>query len=134
MEAEVCAALQKFRSGDEEGAFFALVEMSGETLPALTELFRVEKDSRVRAFLVKVAWERGAPSALPLLGAALNDGQEEVWQTALDSLVAFASPEALQILRQARNHLHTHVSDARRFSLWLEEAIQHVEFELRRQN
>ncbi|MGH7873293.1 MAG: HEAT repeat domain-containing protein [Candidatus Binatia bacterium] len=132
MECAVSAALEKLRRGDEEAAFYDLVEIPGVVLPALIEVFRAEQDTAVRAFLVKVAWERRDPSALPFLGEALNHAQEEVWQAALDGLVAFASPESLDILRQARDHARADGIDTRRFSLWLEEAIQQVEFELRR--
>jgi hypothetical protein len=133
MEHAVRAALEKFRSGDED-AIFDMAEMPGDVLPALIEVFRVEQDADVRAFLVKVAWERRDHSALSFLGEALSHTQEEVWQAALDGLVAFASPESLDILRQARNRDSADGTDARRFCLWLEEAIQQDEFELRRQN
>jgi hypothetical protein len=81
--------------------------------------------------LVRVAWERRDSSALPFLGEALNQLQEEVWQQALDGLVALASPEALETLRRARSRDRQDDTAARRFRLWLEEAIAQVEFELR---
>jgi len=34
MEVEVRAALEKFRRGDDETAFFELIEMPGDALPA----------------------------------------------------------------------------------------------------
>jgi hypothetical protein len=132
MEREVRAALEKFRGGDQEAAFVELLELPGEVLPALIAVFRAEQDADVCAFLVTVAWERGDRSALSFLGDALNRAQEEVWQAALDGLVAFTSPESLEILRQARHRDRADDADARRFLLWLEEAIQQVEFELAR--
>ena len=132
MECEVRAALEKFRGGDQEAAFVELLELPGEVLPALIEVYRAEQDADVCAFLVRVAWERHDPSVLSFLGDALNHAQEEVWQAALDGLVAFASPESLAILRQARTRARPNDAEMRRFLLWLEEAIQQVEFELRR--
>jgi hypothetical protein len=132
VEIEIRAALEKFRSGDEEAAFFELIEVAGNVLPALTEQFRVQPDIAARTFLVRVAWERRDQAALPLLAEALGQPQEEIWQEALDGLVAFASPESLEILRQARQRDEKAESAVRRFHLWLEEAIQQVEFELRR--
>jgi hypothetical protein len=132
MEREVRAALEKFRGGDQEAAFVELLELPGDVLPVLIEVFRVEQEADVCAFLVTVAWERGDRSALSFLGDALNHAQEEVWQAALDGLVALASPESLEILRQARHRDRADDADARRFLLWLEEAIQQVEFELAR--
>ena len=132
MELEVRAMLDKFRSGEEEAAFFELLELAGDVLPALIDVFRTEPDAAIRALLVRVAWERRDHSALSFLGEALSQLQEEVWQQALDGLVAFASPESLEILQRARNRDCKDDIAARRFGLWLEEAIQQVEFELRR--
>jgi hypothetical protein len=132
MELDVRAALDKFRSGDEEAAFFELLEIPGDVLPALIDAFRIEANAAIRALLVRVAWERRDHSALSFLGEALNELQEQVWQQALDGLVAFASPESLEILRRARHRDCEDDAAARRFRLWLEEAIQQVEFELRR--
>lgn len=130
MESDVRALVERFRGGDQEAAFVELLELAGEVLPALIEIYRAEQESEICAFLVRVAWERRDRAALSFLGDALNHEQEEVWQAALDGLVAFASPESLEILRQARNR--DPATDTRRFLLWLEEAIQQVEFELQR--
>jgi hypothetical protein len=132
MVLDVRAALDKFRSGDEEAAFFELLEIPGDVLPALIDAFRIEANAAIRALLVRVAWERRDHSALSFLGEALNELQEQVWQQALDGLVAFASPESLEILRRARHRDCEDDAAAGRFRLWLEEAIQQVEFELRR--
>jgi hypothetical protein len=132
VQIEIHAALEKFRNGDEEAAFFDLIEMEGEVLPALTEHFRIEADIAARTLLVRVAWERRDQAALPLLAEALGQPQEEIWQEALDGLVAFASPESLEILRRARQREDADEITARRFRMWLEEAIQQVEFDLRR--
>jgi hypothetical protein len=132
VQIEIRAALDKFRNGDQESAFIDLIEMAGEVLPALTEHFRIEADVTVRALLVRVVWERRDQAALPFLAEALVQPQEEIWQEALDGLVAFASPESLDVLRRARQREDADEEVARRFRMWLEEAIQQVEFELRR--
>jgi hypothetical protein len=132
MELDVRAALDKFRGGEEEAAFFALLEIPGDVLPALIDAFRIETDAAIRALLVRAAWDRRDHSALPFLGEALSELQEQVWQQALDGLVAFASPESLEILRRARHRDCADDAAAKRFRLWLEEAIQQVEFELHR--
>ena len=132
MELEVRAALAKFRSGEEEAAFFDLIELPGDMLPAMIQVFRKEQDADIRALLVKVAWERRDQAAVPFLKEALIQSEERVWQQALDGLVAFASSESLEILHRARTHVHQDEGTAKRFHLWLDEAIQQVEFELRR--
>ena len=53
-------------------------------LPALTAAFRGEQDPALRAFLVEVACERRDPMAIHLLTEALDQRDEEIWQSALD--------------------------------------------------
>ncbi len=131
MESEVKEIVERFRSGDEESAFFTLIELPGDVLPTLIEIFRAEPAAEVRAFLVKAAWERREEAAIPFLGEILNEPDEEVWQQALDGLVAFASPQSLGILQSARARACSDASNDKRLRLWLDEAIQQVEFELR---
>jgi hypothetical protein len=82
------AAIEKFRCGDKENAFFDLIEVPGDAISGIIDAFRVEARSDIRAFLVKAAWERRDPAVLPFLAQALTDDAEEVWQEALDGLVA----------------------------------------------
>jgi hypothetical protein len=58
MVAKIKAIVEKFCAGEEESAFFNLIELQGDVLPTLAEVFRQETEIRVRAFLVKAAWER----------------------------------------------------------------------------
>ena len=131
MASEIEEIVESFRRGDEESAFFALLELTGDVVPALIEIFRAEQAIEVRAFLVKAAWERRDDAVIPFLDEALRDSAEEVWQQALDGLVAFASPQSLQILQSARARVNSAAADDKRLRLWLDEAIQQVEFELR---
>jgi len=131
MEAEVRTALEKFRRGDDETAFFELIETPGDVLTGIIDVFHAEPCADVRAFLVKAAWERREETVIRFLAEALNDPAEQVWQQALDGLVAFSLPSSLKVLQLARARKFTEKTAAKRFNLWLEEAIQQVEFELR---
>ena len=102
MAIDIREIMERFHGGAKEEAFFELLEMPGDVLPALTAAFRTERDPALRAFLVKVGWERRDPMAIHLLSEALDERDEEIWQAALDGLVTFASPEALAILIAAR--------------------------------
>jgi hypothetical protein len=124
---EIKEIVDNFRGGDEESAFFTLIELPGKVLPALIEIFRAEPTAAVRAFLVKAAWERREEAVVPFLGEALGESEEEVWQQALDGLVAFASKESLEILQHARAREFVNASDGKRFRLWLDEAIAQVQ-------
>ena len=128
---EIEDIIETFRAGDEESAFFTLIELPGDILPALIETFKDEKSSGIRAFLVKAAWERREEAVLPFLSEVLHEAEEEAWQQALDGLVAFATPQSLEILHAARSRPFTEESAARRFLLWLDEATEQVKSELR---
>lgn len=129
---EISRQIDKFRSGDEEGALHGLIELPDEALPQLIEYFRSESLAPIRALVVKAVWERRNPMVIPFLGEALRDFEEEVWQEALDGLVALASANALAVLQSAKTHGSTRAENNRRFQLWVEEAIEQVQFELRR--
>lgn len=132
MASEIADLIEKFRSGDEDDALHGLIELPGDALPELINRFRSESLGPIRALLVKAIWERRARSVIPFLDEALQDGDEEVWQESLDGLVTLASPEALAVLQSARTRRFAEEADQKRFHLWLEEAIQQVQFELRR--
>jgi hypothetical protein len=123
--------LDKFRAGDEEVAFYELLELPGTLLPALVDRFRSESQSPIRALLIKVAWERKEEGVIHFLSEALMEPEELVWQQALDGMVAFASQEVREILLAARTHEFADEALTSRFHLWVEEAIQQVDFELR---
>jgi hypothetical protein len=131
MPLNISDILTKFRNGDEEAAFYDLLELPGEQLDNLIREFRTEQESAVRALLVKVAWERKENGVVPFLTEALTTADELVWQQALDGLVAFASPEVNKILLTARTREFADTTLTNRFRLWLEEAIRQIEFELR---
>ena len=127
MEAKIYAALAAYRNGEDEEPLAALVELEGEIVPALMQLFSSETDADVRAFLVRVAWERREQNSVDFIVVALNDPVEEVWQSALDGAVALASPEILEVLHVTKRQERTDAAMARRFQICVEEAILYVE-------
>ena len=127
MEAKIYAALAAYRNGEDEEPLAALIELEGEIVPALMQLFSSESDADVRAFLVRVAWERREQNSVDFIVVALNDPVEEVWQSALDGAVALASPEILEVLHVTKTQERTDAAMARRFQICVEEAILYVE-------
>ncbi len=126
MAIDITGILAKFRAGAEEEAFFELLEMPGDLLSPLTAAFRTEQDPALRAFLVKIAWERREPKAIYLLTEALDQTDEEIWQAALDGLVTFASREALAVLIAARTRKLTDEATTQRFQSFVSEAIEYI--------
>ena len=127
MEAKIYAALAAYRNGEDDEPLAALIELEGEIVPALMQLFSSETDADVRAFLVRVAWERREQNSVDFIVVALNDPVEEVWQSALDGAVALASPEILEVLHVTKTQERTDAAMARRFQICVEEAILYVE-------
>ena len=128
--AELASLIDRFRRGDEDGALHGLIELPDDALPELIDCFRSETLAPVRALLVKALWERRDRSILPFLAEALQDRDEEVWQEALDGLVTLASADALAVLQTAKIARSNGAEPDRRFQLWIEEAIQQVQFDL----
>jgi HEAT repeat protein len=131
VRAVVAEVLAQFRTGQEGPAFFALVHPRPGLLSALAEAFPLEKDAHVRAFLVKVLWERRDPTVLSLLATALGDRNAEVWKEALNGLVALASPQSLDILGRALEEPVSGRSEPDKFGSWVSEAIDQVKEALR---
>ena len=123
---EIREILEEFSSGAEEEAFFKLLELPGDLLPVLAAAFRTEHNTKLRAFLVRVAWQRQDPDALPLMAEALRQTDEEVWQAALDGLVTLASPEALAVLTAAKTRDLGEDTATRRFQSFVSEAIEYI--------
>jgi hypothetical protein len=95
-------------------------------LAALTIAFRTEQDPAIRTFLIKVAWQRGDRQAIDVFAQAVNESDEQIWQEALDGLVALASPEALAVLTAARTRELGDRSASQRFLSCAEEAIEYI--------
>ena len=127
MDAKIRAAVEAYRNGEDDEPLAALLESEADIVPAIAELFRSEADPDVRAFLVRVAWERGEQGSIDIIIEALGDPAEEVWQSALDGTVALASPEILEVLHAAKLQERPDAAIARRFQMCVEEAILYVE-------
>jgi hypothetical protein len=123
---EIREILEKFNSGAKDEALFKLLEIPDDLLPVLAAAFRTEHNPALRAFLVRVAWQRQDPNALHFMAEALNQTDEEVWQAALDGLVTFACPEALGVLMAAKTRDLGDPAATKRFQLFVSEAIEYI--------
>jgi len=132
MEDKILAAMELFKGGDDDAAMAQLLDDSIELVPAIVKIFRAEPDHDLRAFLVRVAWERHEELSAEFILEALNDAAEEVWQSALDGAVALASPEMLQALKLLRLQERADASMTKRFRMCVDEAILYVEGLVRR--
>ena len=122
--------LERYRQGDYDSAFHGLLELEHSALSDLTQTYHASTDTSIRTFLLNVIWQYRQPSEIPLLAEALFDSEPEIWQEAMDGLVAISCSESLQALRRARTRQFINDHDRQRFSEWLEEAIGQAESQM----
>lgn len=111
------------RLGDDDDAFFALIEAHHAILPVLSRAFHAERDPKTRARILEVIWQHRTPRAVHILGEALQDSSRLVWKQALDGLVAIDSPECLAVLEHARHQKFPTAAVAAEFQDAVDEAI-----------
>ncbi|MEN9674158.1 MAG: hypothetical protein RIS76_54 [Verrucomicrobiota bacterium] len=107
--------------GKADNAFHGLLEIDPDILPELVGTYQVQPDLDECEFVIEVIWQYRGRSIIPFLGEALMDPEERVWKQALDGLVAFATPAALDALRSARTRKLQTERKTEEFREWLEE-------------
>ena len=127
MDELIRRALESYQNGDDDTAIASLLEIAEDILPSLSAIYRNESDPDLRAFLVRVAWERREDMSANFILEALDDPAEEVWQSALDGTVALASPEMLDLLKSLSATERGDPSTTRRFQICVDEAILYVD-------
>jgi hypothetical protein len=113
--------LERARSGDSEQAFFGLLELGEDPIPALRESYEIEPDATIRALIVQIVWQRRQPSATSFLAEALLDPDPETWKQALDGLVALGTQEERKVLVSA---LDGSIGSGDERWAWISEALE----------
>lgn len=120
--------LEKLRSGDFEVAFHAFGDVGHSVVPMLIDAFRQETKTAIRAELVDIIWNHHRrPETVVFLAEALGDRDSKVWKSALDGLVAMASPVALEVLKTALSRQLPSRKHTDQFHEWVKEAITQVQ-------
>lgn len=118
--------LEKLKARDFDAAFHGLIEADHSVIPKLIEIFRRERSPYIRRELVRIIWEHRQPSTIPFLASALDDSSPDVWQSALDGLVALESPDALPFIQVALNRSFASAEEGCVFRSWVEEAVRQL--------
>jgi HEAT repeat protein len=120
---EIAELIAQLHGPQGESAQCSLTSMP-ETLSMVAAACRAEREPERRAMLIHCLWQYRNPAAVPTLGSALRDADDQVWKEALDGLVTLGGAEAARVLRDARAAL---VGDETRVKReWLEEAIEQL--------
>lgn len=118
--------LDRLRNGDSE-AIFGLMELGPEALPLIEKAIASVQNSSVRQDLVHVAWQTRVPTSIKILASSMNDPSPAVWKEAIDGLVTLASPEAVDVLRRAREQAPDRPTHGRySFIEWIDDALQQI--------
>jgi hypothetical protein len=122
MNEEVRYWIQRFREGDQEGAFFGLLEMAATA--DLVGLFQLTTERDLRRFLAHTIRNMNDPAAVSFFEEAVYDADPEVSKEGMDGLVSLATQSSLEILEAAKNRQFGDQNDTLRFREWVEEAIE----------
>jgi len=112
---------ERLRAGED--AFFPLIEAEDAVVPILIEACRAEHDPDVRAALVEIIWQHRIPETIEFLSQALTDDVPEVWENALDGLVALGGKAAIEALKSARDRISVHGRATADKVEWIDEAV-----------
>jgi hypothetical protein len=121
--------LNKAKNGDFDAAYHGFIELPENLLPELEQAYRGESDPKIRALVVKAAWEHRLPISVGFLAVALEDPHPDVWKEALDGLVTLASPDSRKVLELAKARAWG--KDAILLA-WIEEAIDQTDESMNR--
>jgi HEAT repeat protein len=116
--------LNAAREGDEETAFFGLIDLGNDTVRRLQDAYHVEPDPAIRALILRVLLQYRDPDSVDFLAVALKDPNNEVWKLALDLLVTLASAKSRKVLEAELEHAIEGKSD---YHAWLKEAISQID-------
>lgn len=119
--------LDRLRKGDGD-AIFSLMDLGSEALPLIERTIVAETDASVRQNLVHVAWQTRVLAAIKILAASMNDPEPEVWKEAIDGLVCHATPEAIEVLRSARDERPDRPTHGQfSFVEWIDDALSQIQ-------
>lgn len=112
--------LKRMRQGQEQDAFFALIEGDPAAVPLLIEAFARDENRGIRARIVECVWQRRLPETVGFLAEALKDAEPAVWKQALDGLVTIGGSEVIRALEAARTELPAGRRE------WVDEALEQL--------
>lgn len=85
---------QALHDGFTDREFFGLLEIGEAAVPELIEQIQCIEDQTVRINLVQVLWQIRSNSTQPFLFSLLENGDDQIWNAALDGIVAIGGTEA----------------------------------------
>lgn len=119
--------LDALRTGDEECAFFGLLDLGEDAVPVLIEQAAKRENRDIRATLANVICQWRQPSSVDFLGQAMTDDNPAVWKQALDGLVTIGGPAALAWLAKTRACLERGELHNGLTTEWLDDAAEQLD-------
>jgi hypothetical protein len=91
--------LKQLKSLDNEDAYHSLLELEGNIIPSLIEIYNQESDVDIKEQLIEIIWQRKKDSeVLQFLSQAIKHENPIIWKMALDGFVSIGGPEVLKFL------------------------------------
>ena len=103
----------------DNNAYHTLLDADTSILPVLIQQFAAHTDGVDRVRIIEVIWQHRDKATIPFLASALYDPHPDVWQQALDGLVAIGGAESHTALAEFRSD----ISRDNERVLWVDEAI-----------
>ena len=125
---EIARSIQQLHTSDSEDAYFALLtETSAEDLPALIAAYDADQSEKVKAALVRIIWQKRAPSTFDFLTQALQRPETDVWKAALEGITTIGGEAALALLKAEESRLYrTLAADTSYRVGWIDKAIDQI--------
>ncbi len=111
---------------DTENAYTALLELDKSAVPLLVQAFREEAEVWRRVILLDVIWRHRLDGTAEFLGEVLQDDQLEIFEAALDGLIALGGSDTIAILEAEKYRLLIIGGDPRVRIKWIDEAMDHI--------
>jgi len=126
MEEYIKFTIEQIRKGKDGNGFFHLMETENEAIPILIEAYHHERKLGLRLELIEAIWQHRSANTLEFLEQVLQDYTGEIWQEALDGIVATGREAGIEVLNKEKLRLLALPKVPEERIEWIEEAIDQI--------
>ena len=125
MDDQIKYYVEQMRKGKID-AFFPLMELEDGAVPLLIDTYYRERDLEIRTTLIEAIWQHREVDTLDFLADVLQDDTFEIWEEALDGIVATGRERGLKVLAVEKARLLAFQKLPKKRVEWVEEAIDQL--------
>ena len=105
LEEKVNYYIERLDGEDSVNAFHSLIQLPASVVPIIIRRYNLEDDIEFKSKLIEVIWQIRDESCKEFLYECFDDNEDEIWEEALNGIVALASSEDVEKLELKRNGL-----------------------------